>query len=60
MSIAYHKKSSKNYIQYTLRVEEKIMNKIREISKDEEISINEVINQSLLFAIEDYEKNKKQ
>lgn len=60
MSIAYHKKSSKNYIQYTLRVEEKVMNKIREISKDEEISINEVINQSLLFAIEDYEKNKKQ
>lgn len=59
MSIAYHKKNSKNYIQYTLRVEESIMNRIREISKHEQLSINEVINQSLLFAIEDYEKNKK-
>ncbi len=57
MGIAFHKKSDKKYIQYTLRLEEGILDKIREISKKEDISINEVVNQSLLFAIKDYEKN---
>ncbi len=58
MGIAFHKKVDKKYIQYTLRLEEEILDKIREISKKEDISINEVVNQSLSFAIEDYEKNK--
>ena len=58
MGIAFHKKVDKKYVQYTLRLEEEILEKIREISKKEDISINEVVNQSLLFAIEDYEKNK--
>ena len=59
MGIAYHKKTDKKYIQYTLRIEEDILEKIREISKKEDISINEVVNQSLQFAIEDYDKSKK-
>lgn len=57
MGMAYHKKTDKKYIQYTLRIEEDILEKIREISKKEEISINEVVNQSLQFAINDYNKN---
>lgn len=58
MGIAYHKKTDKKYIQYTLRIEEDILDKIREISKKEDISINEVVNQSLQFAINDYAKSK--
>ena len=58
MGMAFHKKVEKKYIQYTLRLEEDILEKIRDISKEEEISINEVVNQSLQFAIDDYEKNK--
>lgn len=57
MSIAYHKKTSKNYIQYTCRIEENILNHIKDISKAEDISINECINQSLKFAIDEYNKN---
>lgn len=59
MGIAYHKKNSKKYIQYTLRVEENVMEDIREIAKQEDISINDCINQSLMFAINDYKKNKQ-
>lgn len=56
MGIAYHKKTSTKYVQYTLRIEENILNKIKEIAVKEDLSINEVVNQSLQFAIEDYEK----
>lgn len=59
MGIAYHKKTSTKYVQYTLRIEENILNKIKEIAGKEDLSINEVVNQSLQFAIDDYEKNKK-
>ena len=58
MGIAYHKKTGKKYVQYTLRIEEAILDKIKEISKEEDISINEVVNQSLQFAVTDYEKQK--
>ena len=58
MGIAYHKKASKKYIQYTLRIEEDILEKVKEIAGKEDLSINEVVNQSLKFAIDDYEKNK--
>lgn len=59
MGIAYHKKTSKKYVQYTLRIEEDILEKIKEISNIEDLSVNEVVNQSLKFAIEDYEESKK-
>lgn len=58
MGIAYHKKTDKKYVQYTLRIEENLLDKIKDISKKEEISINEVVNQSLEFAVQDYEKQK--
>lgn len=56
MGIAYHKKTDKKYVQYTLRIEEHLLDKIKDISKKEDISINEVVNQSLEFAVNDYEK----
>lgn len=59
MGIAYHKKTSIKYVQYTLRIEENILNKIKEIAGKEDLSINEVVNQSLQFAIDDYEESKK-
>jgi len=57
--IAYHKKDTKNYVQYTFRIEEDILNKVRDISKKETMSINDVLNQSLRFAINDYYDDKK-
>ena len=59
MGIAFHKKVDKKYIQYTVRMEETILENIKEIAQKEDISINEVVNQSLQFAIDDYKKNKK-
>lgn len=57
MGIAYHKKTSKKYVQYTLRLEEEILESIKGIAEKEDLSINEVVNQSLKFAIDDYERN---
>ncbi|MBQ9244644.1 hypothetical protein IJ182_00105 [bacterium] len=57
MGIAYHKKTSTKYVQYTLRIEESILDKIKLIAGKEDLSINEVVNQSLQFAINDYEEN---
>lgn len=56
MGIAYHKKTSKKYIQHTLRIEEEVLEDIKNISAKEDLSINEVVNQSLKFAIDDYKK----
>ena len=58
MRMAYHRKKDKNYVQYTLRIEENILNKMKDIAKKEKISINEVFNQSLNYAVTDYEKTK--
>jgi len=57
VGISYHKKTDKKYVQYTCRIEENILNDIKKIASREDISINEAINQSLLFAISDYKKN---
>lgn len=56
-SMAFHKKTDKKYIQYTCRIEESILNELKSISQKEDISINEAINQSLQFAINDYNSN---
>ena len=58
MGIVFHKKTSKKYVQYTVRLEESILDKIKHIASKEDMSINEVVNQSLQFAISDYEKQK--
>lgn len=52
--IAYHKKNTKNYVQYTFRIEEDLLDNVKNISKKEKISINDILNQSLRFAINDY------
>ena len=58
MGIAFHKKNNNRYIQYTVRIKDDILDNIKEIAKKEGISINQVVNQSLQFAIDDY-NNKK-
>lgn len=57
-NIAFRKKTNKEYIQYTVRFESSILNSIKEISRKEELPINEVINQSLQFSIDNYNSQK--
>lgn len=57
MSMAYRKRNTGKYIQYTIRVKEDLLKKIREISYKEDISINDIFNQSLEYALKDYENN---
>jgi len=57
-NLAFHKKNTKDYIQYTVRFESNILNSIKEIAKKENMPINEVINQSLQFSIDNYNSQK--
>ena len=57
MSMAYRKRNTGKYIQYTIRVKEELLEKKREISYKEDISINDIFNQSLEDALKDYENN---
>ena len=57
MGIAYRKKNSKRYVQYTTRLREDILEKLKNIAYKEELSVNEVINQSLEYVLNDYENN---
>lgn len=52
--IAYRKQVKHEYTQYTCRIKTDLLDKIKEIAEAEEISITEVINQSLEFAVKDY------
>lgn len=52
MSLKFEKKSKKTYVQFTTRFEEDLMEKIRKVSKETDISINEIINQSVRYALE--------
>lgn len=52
MSI-YHK-TSKDYIPYSFRIESDLLDKIREIAGKEDLTVNETLNQSLRFAVENY------
>ena len=56
MSIAYRKNTDKQYTQYTIRIENSILENIKTIAVKEDISINSCINQSLQFAIDEYNK----
>ena len=53
MGVNFKKKNKKNYVQFTIRFEENLLENIREIAKEENISINEVVNQSVEFALKD-------
>ena len=55
MSLNFKKKSKKTYVQFTTRFEEDLMQQIRKISKETGISINEIINQSMRYALENKE-----
>lgn len=55
MGIAYRKKNNKRYVQYTTRLREDILEKLKNIAYKEELSVNEVINQSLEYVLNDYE-----
>ena len=55
MSIAYHKNYNQ-FIQYAIRIDEKILEEIRKIATKEDISINSCINQSFQYAIDEYNK----
>lgn len=59
MGVAFHKKTSKEYIPFSVRLEADILEGVREIANKEDMSINEIINQGLRFVIEDYNKNNK-
>lgn len=58
ISIAYHKNYNQ-FIQYTIRIDEKILEEIKKIATKEDISINSCINQSLQYAIDEYNKKEK-
>lgn len=53
MRISFQKKSKKNYVQFTVRFEEDLLDTIRKIAKQENLSINEIINQSVKYALTD-------
>ena len=53
MGINFQKKSKKNYVQFTVRFEEDLLETIRKIAKEENMSINEVVNQSVKYALID-------
>lgn len=59
MGMAYRKRCDGKYIPYSIRVREDILEKIREISYQEDISMNDIFNQSLEYALKDYENNNK-
>lgn len=46
------KKSAKNYVQFTTRYEEDLMAKIREIHGKTGLSINEIINKCVRYALD--------
>lgn len=58
-NIAFHKKNNKDYVQYTVRFESSILNSIKEIANKESMPVNEVINQSLQFSIDNYNSQNK-
>ena len=60
MEINYHK-VNRDYVQYTCRLDVELLEKIKDIAKKENISINECIHQSLELIVNNYNKqdNKK-
>lgn len=55
MEISYHK-TNRDYVQYTCRIDVELLEKIKHIAKDEGISINECIHQSLELIVKNYKK----
>ena len=50
--LSFRKKNAKNYVQFTTRYEEDLMAKIRDIHDKTGLSINEIINKCVRYALE--------
>ena len=53
MGVNFERKTKKSYVQFTVRFEENLLETIRKIAKKENISMNEVINQTVKYALND-------
>ena len=53
MGIKFERKKKKDYEQFTIRFEEGLLEKIRKVADEENMSINEVVNQSVKYALKD-------
>ena len=49
--INFEKKNKKKQIQYTIRFDEELLEKIREIANKENLSVNEIVNQSMRYVL---------
>lgn len=58
MGITFRKRH-RNFVPYTVRIEENLLEKIRNISYKEDLSINETINQSLEYVVNEYIKENE-
>lgn len=45
-------KRRKNYVQFTCRIEEEVLEQIKHIALDYDLSVNEYINECIRFALE--------
>lgn len=59
MSIAFHKRANRKYVQYTIRIEESILEDMRALAVKEGISINESFNQALKYVLQEYKNENK-
>lgn len=57
MGIIFHKRSRRD-IPFTIRMDEETLEKVREISYKEDLSLNETINQGLEYVVEEYWKER--
>ena len=53
MSFNIEKKEKKNYVQFTTRFEEELLENIKKVSKEKNISINALINECVRYALKD-------
>ena len=52
MGLSFRKKNTVNYVQFTTRYEEDLMEKIREVNHMTGLSINEIINKCVRYDLE--------
>ena len=52
MGLSFRKKSAKNYIQFATRFEEDIMLQLRKLNQKTGLSINEIINRCIRYALD--------
>lgn len=60
MGLSFRKKSAKNYVQFTTRYEEDLMIKIRDIHNKTGLSINEILNKCVRYALDNTTIGKRE